>query len=97
MLSLPIGEHKLSPDWSQKIFINCRRLWTSKYQLVLICHSSVLHFKQYLTLKLTWQDYLVIYLRAANWEADRAVEILKNFQSLGKNYKQYVEMSIPSK
>ena len=53
LVSLPSGEHKLSSGLSKKLFINCIRLWTFKYQLVLICHSSVLHFKHYLTFKTT--------------------------------------------
>jgi len=54
--------------------------------------------KKFMTERFCLDDaYLIIFLRAGEWDLTKAMDVVNKFQELGANYKKYVEKSIPSK
>ena len=43
------------------------------------------------------RGYLTRFLRAGRWEVEAAMEVLRSYSSLGKEYTEYVSRAIPSK
>jgi hypothetical protein len=43
------------------------------------------------------KGYLTRFLRAGRWEVDTAMEVLRSYSGLGKEYTVYVSRAIPSK
>ena len=42
------------------------------------------------------RGYLTRFLRAGRWEVESAVEVLRSYSSLGKEYTEYVSRAIPT-
>jgi hypothetical protein len=43
------------------------------------------------------RGYLTRFLRAGRWKVESAMEVLRSYSSLGKEYTEYVSRAIPSK
>jgi hypothetical protein len=43
------------------------------------------------------RGYLTRFLRAGKWEVESAMEVLRSYSSLGKEYTEFVSRAIPSK
>ena len=43
------------------------------------------------------RGYLTRFLRAGRWEVESALEVLRSYSTLGKEYTEYVSRAIPSK
>ena len=43
------------------------------------------------------RGYLTRFLRAGRWEVESALEVLRSYSNLGKEYTEYVSRAIPSK
>ena len=43
------------------------------------------------------KGFLTRFLRAGSWDVDSALEVLRSYSSLGKEYTEYVSRAIPTK
>ena len=43
------------------------------------------------------KGYLTRFLRGGSWDVDAALEVLRSYCSLGKEYSEYVSRAIPTK
>merc|ERR1711990_152005 len=108
MITFDISEEKfglkdqnLDKKWLELAKVNINEVESSRANI--LAEFKVLLNKdpkseKFLTKNFLLDDnYLLIYLRAGEWDVTKAMEILSKFYSLGVDYKQYVQHSIPSK
>jgi len=96
-----ITDEQLDQKWVELAKVNLGEDPEKKVKMLEECRKKCYadeRCEKFMTERFCLDDaYLMIFLRAGEWDLTKAMEIVQKFQDLGVNYKKYVEKSIPSK